>query len=173
MEQERIKKTLMELIENIKEKPGRANAVFRADTQWVEKLRCSAQIREFPTMTLDEPPGFGGEDAGYNPVELILAALGTCQEIVYVAYAAVLGIPLKSVKINVKGYMDLKGLLSMDDSVPPGYKEIQYEAQVESSADKETIRKLVKIVETRCPVLDTLSRSISVKGHVCLNGENL
>ena len=34
---------------------------------------------------------------GPNPVEIVLAALGTCQEITYRAYATALGIPLERV----------------------------------------------------------------------------
>lgn len=170
MGREEIKQSIVTLSETFKNKPEAAKAVFRAETEWVKNLQCTAKIRDFPPLTLDEPPGIGGEDAGYNPVELILAALGTCQEIVYVAYASVLDIPLDSVKVNVKGYLDLQGLLSLDESVPPGYQEIQFETIIESPADEDTIHKLVKTVETHCPVLDTLTRAIPTKGKVSING---
>jgi uncharacterized OsmC-like protein len=170
MGQAEIKKSIVELCDTFKKRPEGAKAVFRAQTEWIKNLQCSARIRNFPPFTLDEPPKIGGEDAGCNPVELLLAALGTCQEIVYAAYAAVLDIPLDSVKINVKGYLDLQGLLSLDDTVPPGYKDIQFETIIESPADEETILKLAKIVETHCPVLDTLSRKIPVQGKVSING---
>jgi OsmC-like protein len=51
----------------------------------------------------------GGTDAGPNPVELVLAALATCQEITYRAYATALGIPLESVSVRLEGLLDLIG----------------------------------------------------------------
>lgn len=59
-------------------------------------------------LVVDEPPDLGGSDAGPNPVELVLAALGTCQEITYRAYATTLGIPLERVSVNLTGTIDLK-----------------------------------------------------------------
>jgi uncharacterized OsmC-like protein len=57
--------------------------VFRASS-YSEKdnFAVCSQIRGFKT-TIDEPLELGGTDSGPNPVELLLAALGGCQEIVY------------------------------------------------------------------------------------------
>ena len=71
-----------------------AIATFTANSRQVEGLRSETKIRQF-SLTVDEPPTLGGTDAGPNPVELVLAALATCQEITYRAYATALGIPLE------------------------------------------------------------------------------
>ncbi len=98
---------LLQIIDKLKKSPQipANNVEFDAHTELVEGFLTKAQIRQF-TLYIDEPPQLGGTDKGPNPVELVLAALGTCQEIVYAAYAAVLGIPLDSVKITVKGRLD-------------------------------------------------------------------
>jgi len=125
MGREEIKQSIVKLSKTFKNRPEAAKAVFREQTEWVKNLQCTAKIRNFPPITLNEPTNIGGEDTWLcNPVELILAALSTCQEIVYAAYASVLDIPLDSVKVNVKGYLDLQELLSLDESVSPGYQEI-------------------------------------------------
>ena len=79
-----------------------AIATFSADSRQVEGLRSETKIRQF-SLTVDEPPTLGGTDAGPNPVELVLAALATCQEITYRAYATALGIPLESVSVKLEG----------------------------------------------------------------------
>jgi hypothetical protein len=81
-------------------------AAFSVDSRQVEGLRSETKIRQF-SLTIDEPPTLGGSDAGPNPVELVLAALATCQEITYRAYATALGIPLESVSVKLDGALDL------------------------------------------------------------------
>lgn len=173
MSQESLAAALGKTIEAIKQKPEAAKVVFRSQTELVEDVRCTAKIRDFDAMTVDEPPELGGSDAGANPVELLLAALGTCQEIMYGAYAAVMGVPLKSVKVDVKGYLDLRGLFGMDESIPSGYQSVQYQTSIESDADEETLKQLVATVESHCPVLDTLTRPMEVKGEVSINGTRI
>ncbi|MDP2821498.1 MAG: OsmC family protein, partial [Sulfuritalea sp.] len=103
-------------------------------------------------------------------VELLLVALGSCQEIMYAAMASMMGIKLDEVKVNLKGSLDLKGLFGMDPAIPPGYQKITYETILTSSAPEEELRKLIDAVETHCPVMDTLVRPIEVTGKVTING---
>lgn len=171
MSQESVKAALMQSIAGIQANPGAAKVVFRAETQLEEAVRCSAKVRDFPAIIVDEPPELGGADAGPNPVELLLVALGACQEIMYSAYASVMGVPLNGVKVNLRGYLDLRGLFGMDAAVPPGYQKIIFETALDSPADAETLKKLVRTVESHCPVLDTLARAIEVSGQVAINGK--
>ena len=82
------------------------------------------RIREF-RFDVDEPPLIGGTDAGPTPVELVLAALGTCQEIVYATYARVLGIPLDGVAVSAEGRLDLRGFFGVAD-VPAGFQDVSF-----------------------------------------------
>ncbi|HEY9445646.1 MAG TPA: OsmC family protein [Burkholderiales bacterium] len=173
MSTDHLKAALQSKIAAIQSKRAVARLVFRAHTRLEQGVRCSASVRDFAAIAVDEPPDLGGEDTAMNPVELLLVALGTCQEIVYAAYAAVLGIPLESVSVDVKGYLDLRGLLSMDESVPAGYERITFDTQIRSPADAEAVEQLVRITEAHCPLLDTLKRPIDVRGCVSLNGRRL
>jgi putative redox protein len=154
MSQQALKATLDHAIAALQKNPAGSRVVFNAKTRLLDGVRCAAKVRDFPILTVDEPAELGGGDAGPNPVELLLAALGTCQEIVYAAYAAVLDIPLVSVEVAAKGSLDLRGLFGLSDSVPAGYQNITFETAIKSPADSETIQKLVEIVEGHCPVLD-------------------
>ena len=42
--------------------------------------KLTVKVRDF-TLTIDEPPSLGGEDAGPNPVEYILAGFMGCYPI--------------------------------------------------------------------------------------------
>lgn len=164
-----LKNTLLQTIESIKHNPETGKLVFRAQTKLLDGVRCSAKVRDFEEMIIDEPHALGGGDKAMNPVELIAAALGTCQEIMYAAYASVMDIKLEEVTVDVKGRLDLKGLFGLDESVPAGYTSISYVTKIKSHEDDERIEQLVQAVESHCPVLDTLVRPINVSGKVFHN----
>lgn len=170
MSQETVREALQKTIAAITQNPKCSNVVFRAETELAEDVRCTMKVRDFSPMSVDEPADLGGSNVAMNPVELVLGALGTCQEIMYAAYASVMGIQLSKVKVDVKGYLDLKGLFALDDAVPPGFRKICYETTIESPADVESLNKLVAMVESHCPVYDTLQRAVEVKGSVSING---
>jgi len=173
MAQSDVKAAVMKSIQAIQANPMLSTVLYKASTQWQEDVRCSAKVRNFAPMIIDEPPDLAGKNAGPSPVELILIALGTCQEIVYSAYASVMDIELKSVKVDVKGKLDLKGLFGLDKSVPAGYKSISFETYIESSADEESLRALIETVEAHCPVMDILARPMSISGVARLNGNEV
>lgn len=169
MSQESLKTALSKTVKGIQDNPAMSRVVFEAQTALVEDVRCTGLVRHFPPIVVDEPPELGGQDRGANPVELLLVALGACQEIMYSAMASMMGIKLDEVKVNLKGSLDLKGLFGMDPAIPPGYQKITYETVLKSSAPEEELRKLIEAVESHCPVLDTLARPIEVTGKVTIN----
>ena len=160
-----IKEALLALVETIEKKPQAATSVFRASSySEQDSLEVRSQIRGFST-TLDEPLELGGTDTGPNPVELLLAALGGCQEIVYRAYAAVMGLKIDRIEVHAKGYLDLRGLLNLAE-VPAGFSQVSFTTQVVSDEPEEKIRQLAAMVEKHCPVLDSLMRAVDVSGKV-------
>lgn len=173
MSQDTVKQALLDTISHLQENPSSSNVVFRADTKWEEDVRCSASIRDFPAFTIDEPPELGGKDVSFNPVELVLAALGACQEIMYSAYASVMDIKLDAVEVDVRGYLDLKGLFGLDENVPPGFKRISFNTKISSNADEQALAKLIDTVESHCPVLDILCSSQNITGTASVNGKQL
>ncbi len=164
---------LLATIAQLKSNPALARSVFRAETQLVERVQCRGKVRDFPELTIDEPEALGGTNSAMNPVELVLIALGACQEIMYAAYAAVAGIQIDQVSVNVKGFLDVQGLFGLNPDVPPGFQSIEFQTSIASPESSEKIQGLVEMVESHCPVLDTLVRSIPTRGKVLHNGELL
>src|SRR6476659_4658724 len=138
-----------------------AIATFSADSRQVEGLRSETKIRQF-SLTIDEPPNLGGTDTGPNPVELVLAALATCQEITYRAYATALGIPLESVSVKLEGALDLRGFFAVKDGVRAGFNDVRGTVQLKSSAPEAELAKLKEVVDAHCPVLDILRDPVPV-----------
>lgn len=160
-----VKAALAALVETVRGNPKAARAVFRAETRSsVDGFATRSAIREF-SVALDEPRELGGTDTGPNPVEMVLAALGSCQAIVYRAYASVLGLRVDSIDVEAKGYLDLRGLLGVSE-VPPGFEQVTFSTRIVSPERTERVQELVALVESHCPVLDILRRPVSVRGQV-------
>src|SRR5690554_2656841 len=138
---------------------------FTSESRQVQGLLSRARLRNFE-LTVDEPPALAGTDQGPNPVELILAALGTCQEITYRFYAEKMGIPLNGVSVVVRGSLDLRGFFAVDENVRPGYSKVESEVKLDSPASPEEIARLVEAVERHCPVLDMLTNGIPIVSKV-------
>ena len=147
--------------------PGKAQAVFTSRSQLGEGFRSVATLRDHK-VTVDEPASLGGTDTGPNPVELVLAALGTCQEITYRAYAAALGIPLEGVRVELDGDIDLRGFFAVDDSVRPGFGGIRGTVHLASSAGPEVLEQLRQAVNAHCPVLDIIANPVPVRLDIAI-----
>lgn len=141
--------------------PDAAQARFQSSSYLASGFRSDVSIRQH-RLVVDEPAALGGSDAGPNPIELLLAALGACQEITYRAYATALGIALDSVSVKLSGDIDLRGFFGVDHQVRAGFQAIHGEVHLESSASATDLARLKAAVDAHCPVLDMLSTPVPV-----------
>lgn len=141
---------------------SQAAVTFQARSQLADGFRSNVAIRQF-SVAVDEPPALAGQDTAPNPVEYILAALGSCQEITYRLYADALGIPLNSVSVRLSGDIDLRGFFNIDPKIRPGYQRIRAEVFIDSPAAEADIARLKKAVDRHCPVLDILRNPTPVE----------
>lgn len=162
---EQIQKAITHLKHAVSANPAAAKAVFRATTvSAADGFSTESTVRGF-AVRLDEPPELGGTDTGPNPVEAVLAALGSCQAIVYRAYANALGLRIDRVEVETSGHLDIRGFLG-DPAVPAGFERVTFKTRVVSPEPAERIAELSRAVEAHCPVLDILKRPLPVTGTV-------
>ncbi len=160
---DRIMSAVSSLVGQIEKNPALANTQFKAKARLDEGVLAKIAIRDFELIS-DEPSVLGGTNHGPNPVELVLGALAACQEIVISAYAAVLGINIDAVDVEVKGNLDLRGFLNIAD-VRPGYGNVEYSTTIRTSeTDQAKLQQLLHFAEKKCPVYDILTNPVSVKG---------
>jgi len=145
-----------------RDEPANAAATFESVSKQVAGLSSKAAIRQFE-LTVDEPEQLGGTDTGPNPVELVLAALGTCQEITYRLYADAMGIPLDGVSVKLAGHLDLRGFFNVEPSIRAGYESIDATVTLDSTASDADLARLKAAVDAHCPVLDIISKPVAVK----------
>lgn len=134
--------------------------VFKATAVLQEGVKVDVQARNFH-ITIDEPPSMGGTDAGMNPVELVLGALGACQAIVARSYSRKFEVELEDFRVELEGDLDTDGFMNKSD-VRRGYSDIRFSYYIKSSSPKEKINALLDFVEKTCPVEDTIANPVNV-----------
>jgi len=153
---------LPDVIADIQANPDHGKLTVGATGMLLHGVRCHADIREH-ALTIDEPMGIGGTDAGPNPVEVVLAALGTCQAITYRVWAAVLGIELDEVRFETEGDIDLNGFFGLRDDVRPGFGAIRHRVILVGPEDAARYLELADAVDRHCPVLDIVADPVPVE----------
>ncbi len=151
------------LQQSYRDDPSSAQVTFGSVSELKSGLRSTASIRDKFEVKADEPNSLGGSDTAPNPVEILLASLGTCQEITYKAYGQALGIPINSVSVDVTGDIDLRGFFAVRDDVRPGFSAIKGTVTIDSPAPEDALRQLKGAVDAHCPVLDMLQNETPVE----------
>lgn len=158
---ESLANTIAAVQEKLRLTPDSARASFRSSSRLQSGFRSEVSIRQH-ALVVDEPTALGGSDSGPNPIEMLLAALGACQEITYRAYATAMHIPLDSVSVRLTGDIDLRGFFGVNDAIRAGFQQIHGEVHITSSASATELARLKAAVDSHCPVLDMLSTPVPV-----------
>lgn len=121
------------------------------------------RIRDFQVVT-DSPPDFAGYDLGPSSPELQLGILASCLNHSILIQAALLGIPLESLDVDVEGQLDARAGRPGFESVPVNPHAIAYTARIVSGASPAEIARLEEAVEKACPILNLLRRPQTIAG---------
>lgn len=91
-----------------------------------------------------------------------MTALAGCLTTSLVYHAAARGIKIEEVESTLKGDLDLRGFLGMDEAVRNGYQNIEVDFRIKSDASKEQLEELVNLAKKRSPVFDIVSNPTPV-----------
>ena len=142
--------------------PGNAAVVFTASGRATGSV---ATVISTPnhTLTIDEPPGLGGEDTAANPVEVALASLIACQVVTYRFWAVRLGLTVDDLRIEAEGDLDVRGFFGLDESVRPGFGEVRVHVTLSGPEPEASYEELHAAVDAHCPVLDLFAGTTPVR----------
>src|ERR1700761_4214343 len=109
-------KALGEMVQAIQADPARAMVQFRAKTAWTGQTRSESTVDSYVLggkriarrfkIVADEPLELLGSDTAPNPQELLMSAVNACMTVGYVANAALRGIELETLEIEMHGELD-------------------------------------------------------------------
>lgn len=124
-------------------------------------LKTITSVREF-NVVCDEPEESGGTNLGMNPVELLLASLGSCMTIAAFYLAPEENIKVNAFSVELEGDYDPDGFMGVNPDVRSGFSEIRITPHISCDAPEDKARTFVELVASRCPVHDTLSHGTSI-----------
>jgi uncharacterized OsmC-like protein len=150
---------------HVAENPEDGKGAFEAVTEWRDGAQAVTRARSF-TIETDEPAPLGGQDRHIDPMELLLASLGTCLTIGWVTQANLRGVDYRDLKIRVHAPFDLRGYLNVDESVRPGFTEIAYTVEVDTDADADTLAEIKAAAEKSSPMFDNILNATAIRGEI-------
>jgi len=168
-----VKDSVQNLISKTSKNSNFGKFNYTVDTHWEGGVLCNASVRNEHNLAIDEKPILGGCDLGVSPVELVLVALGTCQEIMYSVTATRMNIELEECDVKLTAELDVRGMLGIkgEGQVFPGFTNIDFVTKIKSNASSEQLAILIEKVEKQCPVLDMLTRKVKINSSTIVNNK--
>ena len=113
-------------------------------------------------VVADEPKDAGGNDAGPNPYELLLAALGTCTSMTLRMYADRKGWKLEEVRVALTHARSYARDCAECDEKPTMIDRIERQITLTGELSGAQRERLLEIAD-RCPVHRTLTSKIQIQ----------
>lgn len=134
---------------------------FKINARSESATKTTVQASGF-TITIDEPAELGGTNAAPNPVEMMLAALAGCVNVMGHVAAGELGMPLKGIDISITGELNPAKLFGEPTNDRAGFKSINIKISPDSDASADVLAQWLSKMNDRSPVLDNLLHATPV-----------
>ena len=164
---------LEEQVRHISEHPEDAVREPRVETKLIDNLMAVSEFEQHGknhTFISDEAEWNGGDGRGPTPLRYFLSGIGFCQQVWYAKCAALRGIPIESLEISVGALLDIRGELGIE-GYDPALGKINLETRIRSTASSEEVLRLRNMVNSRCPVFNTLRKGTPVMERLVQNGQ--
>ena len=134
---------------------------FEVRTRWLGGRQLALEAPGKPALTVATPPDFkDGVPGVWSPEELLVGSLATCFELTLVAIAEYRGVPISSLEVDAKGYLERK-----DDRYEFLVIEVDAELATDSEHEHEA-REIALIAKERCIVGAALSTPVVLSVEV-------
>jgi uncharacterized OsmC-like protein len=153
--------------QKVGDEPARAVVRLRTEARMGEGTRVDIRAGAFE-FAADEPVSVGGTGTAANPVQLALAALGSCQAITYRYWAEELGLRLDTVTISVEADFDTGAFFGFPGAGTPAPSGVRCAVTLEGPEAARRYEELAAAVDEHCPVLDLFCRPVPVERTVTM-----
>lgn len=170
---------LSEYVNEIKEFPAEGIAKYGVELNWETGTRSRVKAltmevgphrvnRDFEWV-IDEPRQLLGTNQAPNPQEYLLSGMGACILVGFTVGASIMEIQLESLKVTVKGELNLSGFLGVDENAPIGFKTIQYLIEVSGNGTDEQFQELREKAISHSPNAMTIMKGADLQGELVIS----
>ena len=170
---------LSEYVNEITEFPAEGIAKYGVELNWETGTRSRVTAlpmeigphvvnREFEWV-IDEPRQLLGTNQAPNPQEYLLSGMGACILVGFTVGASIMEVQLESLKVTVKGELNLAGFLGVDENAPIGFKAIQYLIEVSGDGTTEQFEQLSEKAVSHSPNAMTVMKGAELKGELIIS----
>lgn len=149
---ERVRKALERKQKAFARSPAIAQGTAVTRVQLRDGVTCEIEDGAWK-LTADFGEKSGGAGEGPDPGVLGRAGLGSCLAIGYSMYAALRGVPIDELTVEIQADYDARGETAVDDSVTPGYLQVRALVSVTSPAPEEDVAAVLAEAERYSPWL--------------------
>jgi uncharacterized OsmC-like protein len=170
---------LSEYVNEITEFPAEGIAKYGVELNWETGTRSRVKAltmeigphvvsRDFE-WTIDEPRQLLGTNQAPNPQEYLLSGMGACILVGFTVGASIMEVQLESLKVTVKGELNLAGFLGVDESAPIGFKTINYLIEVSGDGTAEQFEQLREKAISHSPNAMTIMKGADLQGELVIS----
>ena len=124
--------------------------------------------KEF-SFRCDESADRAGTGEAPSPLRYFLSGLAFCQQVWYAKGAALVGLTIEELEIDVRTYMDMRGEHLIDE-IAPNPQWIVIEAAVISHGTDEEVLAMVDEANARCPVYNLVVKAVPIYERIVHEG---
>lgn len=126
-------------------------------------LRVRVTGADGSSLVTDMVAGVGGTASAPSPGWLFRAAYASCAATLIAMRAAEQGVVFSSLKVEVDGESDDRGILGIAEDVPAGPVSMKVTVRAVSTQDEGTVREVIAWGLDHCPVDDAVRRPVPVE----------
>lgn len=126
-----------------------------------QKVGSKEIVKNFNFM-IDEPQELLGSNEYPTPQDYLLGGMAGCMMVGFVILASDRGISLDSVELTITGALNLRGMLELDETVPVGFGELQFNFNVKGSGADSDYKEIIEHVQKISPNYRTIIDHVKV-----------
>lgn len=165
MKTEELKTLQAPLKDKYQKEPESAIITLKAQGKIGEGITCKVETGK-ALAEAGLHPATGGDGALACSGDLLLEALVVCAGVTLSAVATSICININKGIVKAEGDLDFKGTLAVSKEVPVGFKAIRLLFELDSDADDEKRKTLLKLTERYCVVLQTIVSATPVNSQI-------